>query len=55
MAMCTLEFAKDAEKRLKEHNAGKNRYTKGLRPWANLYKEMQPDWASAIEREKCWK
>jgi len=45
-------IAKDADKRLKEHNAGKNRYTKGLRPWANLYKEMQPDWASARKREK---
>ena len=45
-------MAKDAEKRLKEHNAGKNRYTKGLRPWKNLCREMQPDWEAARKREK---
>jgi predicted GIY-YIG superfamily endonuclease len=36
-------IAKDAKLRLKEHNAGKNRYTKGLRPWVTLYRELQPD------------
>ena len=45
-------MSKDAEKRLKEHNAGKNRYTKGLRPWKNLYRELQPDWEAARKREK---
>ncbi len=45
-------IAKDADKRLKEHNAGKSRYTKGLKPWKNLYKEFQPDWRTAREREK---
>jgi predicted GIY-YIG superfamily endonuclease len=30
-------ISKDADKRLKEHNGGKNRYTKGLRPWKILY------------------
>jgi predicted GIY-YIG superfamily endonuclease len=45
-------IAKDADKRLKEHNAGKNRYTKGLRPWKNLYREFQPDWEAARKREK---
>ena len=29
-------MAIDADKRLKEHNAGKSRYTKSLRPWNNL-------------------
>jgi len=45
-------IAKDADIRLKEHNAGKNRYTKGLRPWKNLYRELQPDWQAARKREK---
>ncbi|WP_276504748.1 GIY-YIG nuclease family protein [Terrimonas pollutisoli] len=45
-------ITKDAEKRLKEHNAGKNRYTKGLRPWKNLYRELQPDYEAARKREK---
>jgi predicted GIY-YIG superfamily endonuclease len=44
-------MAKDAEKRLKEHNAGKSRYTRGLRPWKNLYRELQPDWKTARKRE----
>jgi len=48
-------IAKDADQRLKEHNAGKNRYTKGLRPWKTLYREMQPDWAETRKREKYFK
>jgi len=38
--------------RLKEHNAGKNRFTKGHRPWKIIYTEEQPDWTSARAREK---
>jgi predicted GIY-YIG superfamily endonuclease len=45
-------IAKDADKRLEEHNKGKNRYTKGLKPWKNLYRELQPDWGAARQREK---
>ena len=45
-------IAKDADIRLKEHNGGKNRYTKGLRPWKIFYREFQPDWQSARNREK---
>ena len=45
-------ISQDADKRLTEHNAGKNRYTKGLKPWKNLYRELQPDWESARKREK---
>ena len=45
-------IALDAEKRLKEHNSGKNRYTKGHLPWQIIYTEQQPDWASARKREK---
>jgi len=48
-------IAEDDDRRLKEHNAGKNRYTKGLRPWTNLYKELQPDWKAARKREKYFK
>jgi putative endonuclease len=44
-------IAKDAAIRLKEHNAGKSRYTKGLRPWIHLYREIQSDWKSARKRE----
>ena len=45
-------MAKDAEHRLTEHNAGKNRFTKGHRPWKIIYTETHPDWASARLREK---
>jgi putative endonuclease len=45
-------IAKDSEHRLKEHNAGKSRYTRGLKPWRGLYKEVQPDWKAARKREK---
>ena len=45
-------IAQNADLRLKEHNAGKNRYTKGLRPWKTLYRETQPDWLAARRREK---
>ncbi|HMJ48753.1 MAG TPA: GIY-YIG nuclease family protein [Ferruginibacter sp.] len=45
-------IAKDEEKRLKEHNSGRNRYTKGLKPWKIIYKELQLDWESARKREK---
>jgi putative endonuclease len=45
-------MALDAEKRLKQHNSGSSRYTKGLRPWKLFHKESFPDWPSAREREK---
>jgi putative endonuclease len=45
-------MAKDADKRLKEHNAGKSKYTKGLKPWKLIYREIQPDWEAARKREK---
>ena len=38
--------------RLKEHNAGKNRFTKGHRPWKIIYTEEHADWNSARKREK---
>jgi len=45
-------IAIDAMKRLQEHNSGKNRFTKGHRPWKLIYTEKQPDWAIARMREK---
>jgi predicted GIY-YIG superfamily endonuclease len=45
-------MALSAEKRLKEHNDGKNRYTKGLRPWKIFKIEYFPDWKEARVREK---
>ena len=45
-------ISKDADLRLKEHNGGKNRYTKGLIPWITLYRELQLDWEAARKREK---
>ncbi len=38
--------------RLKEHNSGKNKYTKGHLPWKIIYTEDHPDWSSARVREK---
>ena len=45
-------IAIDGVKRLKEHNSGKNRFTKGHLPWKIIYTEEQPDWATARIREK---
>ncbi len=45
-------IALDPLKRLNEHNNGKNRFTKGHRPWKTIYTEYHPDWASARQREK---
>jgi len=36
-------MALDAIKRLKEHNSGKNRYTKANLPWEIVYTEQHPD------------
>jgi putative endonuclease len=44
-------IAKDADERLKEHNAGKSRYTNRFLPWKTIYREVQPDWAAARKRE----
>jgi putative endonuclease len=45
-------MTKDAVKRLHDHNSGKNRFTKGHRPWKIIYIEHHPDWATARVREK---
>ncbi len=45
-------MAIDPLKRLKEHNSGKNRFTKGHMPWKIVFTEKHDDWASARVREK---
>ena len=44
-------MALDAEERLKEHNAGKNRFTKGHSLWQIIYSEQHPDWKS-VDKKK---
>ena len=44
-------MARSATKRLGDHNGGKNRYTKGLRPWKLFFLESFPDWSTARKRE----
>ena len=45
-------IAIEPRQRLKEHNAGKNRFTKGHRPWKIIFTEGHDDWKSARIREK---
>ena len=45
-------IAKNATNRLREHNSGKNRFTKGHIPWKIIYTEQHPDWKLARQREK---
>ncbi|MBN9349666.1 MAG: GIY-YIG nuclease family protein [Chitinophagaceae bacterium] len=45
-------MATDANKRLDEHNAGRNRYTKGHIPWKIIYTEEHENWVSGRKREK---
>jgi putative endonuclease len=48
-------ICKNIANRLKEHEAGKNRYTKGLRPWKLVHSEEFPDWKEARAKEKYYK
>ena len=45
-------FTENIENRLKEHNTGKTRSTKGYIPWFLVYKEEVNDRISARKREK---
>jgi putative endonuclease len=45
-------FTLDLEKRIKEHNQGRTKSTKGYRPWALIYKEEAETRIEAREREK---
>jgi putative endonuclease len=41
----------DISARLKEHNAGKTKSTKGFKPWKLIYKEELPNRIEARKRE----
>ncbi len=47
-----IGLSQDAEKRLKEHNAGRVKSTKPKRPWSILYKESCATRIDARKREK---
>jgi len=42
----------DAEERLRRHNKGDYRFTKGHRPWKLVYKEEFSSRSEAMKREK---
>ena len=42
----------DLERRLKEHNAGKSKFTKAYQPWKLIYKELVGEREKARAREK---
>jgi len=39
-------------RRLKEHNTGKNKYTKAFMPWTVFYTEEHENWEEGRNREK---
>ncbi|MCA1762226.1 MAG: GIY-YIG nuclease family protein [Flavobacteriales bacterium] len=45
-------MSKDVPSRIKQHNAGMSRSTKGYRPWKLIYEEKVGKRVSAREREK---
>ena len=45
-------MAKDVTLRLKDHNSGRNMFTKGHLPWKIIYTEQHPSWVEARVREK---
>ena len=48
-------IAIDPVLRLKDHNSGKNRFTKGHLLWKIIYCEQHSDWTKARKREKYFK
>ncbi|MGB3228808.1 MAG: GIY-YIG nuclease family protein [Saprospiraceae bacterium] len=48
-------MSQNAERRLEEHNSGKNRYTKGHLPWKIIYIEESESWEAGRVREKYFK
>lgn len=45
-------ISSDISKRIRAHNSGKVKSTKGFRPWKLLHSEVYPDRQSARKREK---
>jgi len=50
-----IGMSQDVTHRLKEHNAGKNHFTKGHIPWKIIYTEEHNTALQAREREKYFK
>jgi len=46
-----IGFALDAERRLLDHNAGRVKSTRHLRPWTKVYEEHFENATSARQRE----
>lgn len=46
-----IGMTQDLERRIKEHNSGKTKSTKGFRPWKLVYSEVVEDRISARCRE----
>jgi len=47
-----IGYTANIVKRLKEHNLGKCRYTKGRKPWTLIYQEQYSSRVDAMKREK---
>ncbi|MFI5221950.1 MAG: GIY-YIG nuclease family protein [Bacteroidia bacterium] len=45
-------FTENIERRLKEHNSGKSKFTSGHQPWKIVYKEVAKSRFEARLREK---
>ncbi|AOZ99696.1 GIY-YIG nuclease family protein [Flavobacterium commune] len=45
----------DIDKRIKEHNLGKTKSTKGYKPWRLVYFEVYETREEVLEREKYFK
>jgi len=50
--MIYVGFTANVERRLKEHNTGKSKFTKGYRPWKVVYSEKVESRIEARRREK---
>ena len=50
-----IGISDNPERRLSEHNKGKNRYTKAFMPWSPFYYERYNDYANARVAEKYYK
>jgi len=48
-------ISNNVERRLAEHNKGRNRYTKAFVPWIVIFKEPHSSYRSARVREKYFK
>lgn len=48
-------ISRNVNERLKEHNDGKTKSTKGYRPWLLVYSEKVGDRKAAREKEKYYK